>query len=555
MRPRAKSTEKILSETLRLFDKAAASEAESAQAQTLTYLEAHAGEVVPERVRDAAAVRPARTSHWRAALTVAAGIVLAFLLSPQLFRSAPAVLEDTAGSRNIEFGEVVRANDIASSTLVLEDESRVEMRANSELSLERADDGVRIRLRNGDIIVNAAKQHGHLYVQTKDVTVSVIGTVFLVKAEVTGSRVAVIEGEVHVKQGSTETKLRPGEEMTTSPKMETIPLKDEVAWSSQAVAHVASLEQAATTQAVKELRFDVASIRPSGPAAPAPPGARGGGGDANSHPTKAGCVPDSAGYSYQLDPRRLAIYRFTLLQLVVLAYPVEGVPEINPFMFCQQASRTGRISGGPEWIRTEMWDLQAGIAEGAIPPTSRFIFPGRPSDLPFWKITDSKVQQMLQTLLAERFQLVIRKETRDMPVYLLKVGKNGPKFNGVGENVKRMFFLDSDGKVKPASELPPPSEGGFSIIANRFLDVRNASMAEWADNLFGLDNRPVLDRTGMTGRYDFHYYRDTATTGDVLLEGSSLNREAVQAMGFELEEARAPYEVWVIDRVEKPSEN
>ena len=60
-----------------------------------------------------------------------------------------------------------------------------------------------IRLSGGSIIVNASEQLGsHLYVQTKDVTVTVVGTVFLVNVEETGSRVAVIEGEVRVQQGT-----------------------------------------------------------------------------------------------------------------------------------------------------------------------------------------------------------------------------------------------------------------------------------------------------------------------------------------------------------------
>ena len=83
----------------------------------------------------------------------------------------------------------------AGAVLALADGSRVEMRSHSELSVERADDGLRIRLSSGGIIVNAAKQRdGHLYVQTKDMTVSVVGTVFVVNADENGSRVAVVEG-------------------------------------------------------------------------------------------------------------------------------------------------------------------------------------------------------------------------------------------------------------------------------------------------------------------------------------------------------------------------
>src|SRR4029453_1225248 len=120
----------------------------------------------------------------------------------------------------IRMGEIIRSNGGSGGSLVLADGSRIEMRTKSELVLENAVDGVRIQLHNGGIIVNAAPQRkGHLYVQTRDLTVSVIGTVFLVNAEAEGSRVAVIEGEVHVVQGPVETKLRSGEQVASNPLM------------------------------------------------------------------------------------------------------------------------------------------------------------------------------------------------------------------------------------------------------------------------------------------------------------------------------------------------
>src|SRR6185436_7638219 len=96
-----------------------------------------------------------------------------------VYRTAACKPEAIPVGGSINIGETVRTSGAAGSVLALADGSRVEMRSHSELSLERADDGIRIRLRSGSIIVNAAKQpSGHLYVQTKDVTVSVVGTVF-----------------------------------------------------------------------------------------------------------------------------------------------------------------------------------------------------------------------------------------------------------------------------------------------------------------------------------------------------------------------------------------
>src|SRR6185436_15683222 len=112
--------------------------------------------------------------------------------------------------------------------------------AGAEFSVERANDGLLIHLRKGSLIVNAVKQgSGHLYVKTKDVTVSVVGTVFLVNAEEEGSRVAVIEGEVRVEQGGTTKNLVSGEQLSSNPTMKPLPVKTELSWSQNSGVHVA----------------------------------------------------------------------------------------------------------------------------------------------------------------------------------------------------------------------------------------------------------------------------------------------------------------------------
>ena len=138
--------------------------------------------------------------------------------------------------------------------VTLADHSSVEMRAHSEMTVGRAADGIQIGLKTGDIIVSAAKQRdGHLYVQTKDMTVSVVGTVFLVNADEEGSRVGVIEGEVRVRergtawsrsgrQGGRETRLRPGEQVATSSAIVARPLTEDINWSRNATAHLAILD-------------------------------------------------------------------------------------------------------------------------------------------------------------------------------------------------------------------------------------------------------------------------------------------------------------------------
>jgi ferric-dicitrate binding protein FerR (iron transport regulator) len=101
-----------------------------------------------------------------------------------LYRISEKEMTPVRTGERIGEQEIVRSDGGSGATLVLADGSRVEMRSQSELSLERADGGVRIRLNRGGVIVNAAKQRAgrHLYVQTKDMTVSVVGTIFLVNA-------------------------------------------------------------------------------------------------------------------------------------------------------------------------------------------------------------------------------------------------------------------------------------------------------------------------------------------------------------------------------------
>jgi uncharacterized protein (TIGR03435 family) len=474
--------------------------------RVLEQLQSRPAHLQKARVADVA--RPSRV-WWRLTpMRAAAALVFLALLSVPLIKmlvfpeNVYAIVEKVSGSvyqgsgRNertvtagdrIASGTPVRTNGNAAAVLALPGGSRIEMHAKSELSLEQAEDGLRIRLNDGSVNVTPAKEPaGKLYLQDREVTIPVLGSFFKIA----------------------------GLPVFQNPE--------------------------------PRVAFDVASIRPSGPIPVGGGGGRGGGGvgrgdgSANFRPNDAGCVP---AVSRQLDPSRLAITRATLFQFIGHAYPVQTVPDGGNFLNCGLLHKIGFVSGGPEWVKTDMWDLEAAISGGVFTSTPS---PG-----------DPKLQQMLQTLLSERFKLVMRRETRELPVYLLKVGKDGPKFNGHGENRKRMTFLDADGRPKPASEFPPPPDGGFSIIGNRFLDASNFSMANFVQFLFGLDHRPVFDRTGLTGRYDFHFYADAEAANARPLSGGleALKRDAVKALGFELEESRQPFDVWVIERADKPAEN
>jgi hypothetical protein len=140
-------------------------------------------------------------------------------------------------------GQLVRAG-LEGGAIALLDGSRIEMSPQAELSIVQASDGMRVRLGSGTVIVTAAKQrNGHLYVETKDLLVSVVGTVFSVSAEAVGSRVSVIEGEVHVQQGQTVHTLLPGQQASTSPALGPLPVETDLGWSKSAGELVALLQQ------------------------------------------------------------------------------------------------------------------------------------------------------------------------------------------------------------------------------------------------------------------------------------------------------------------------
>jgi hypothetical protein len=137
-----------------------------------------------------------------------------------------------AAGERVERLQVVRTGNSSGAVLQLPDGSRIEMNARSELWLDRARDGARINLNRGEMIVTAAKQNGgHLYAATKEVGMSVVGTVFEVTAAVKGSRVSVIEGEVRIQQGQANRALRPGQQFSTDPAMGTVSIEGEIAWS------------------------------------------------------------------------------------------------------------------------------------------------------------------------------------------------------------------------------------------------------------------------------------------------------------------------------------
>jgi uncharacterized protein (TIGR03435 family) len=187
-----------------------------------------------------------------------------------------------------------------------------------------------------------------------------------------------------------------------------------------------------------------------------------------------------------------------------------------------------QIVGGPNWIDFEGFDIEAKVvvASGSTPQP----------------LTRELRKQMLRSLLADRFKLAVHNETRQLPVYQLVLAKNGPKFQPANPGEK---FNEST---------------NFSGMLT-MLTLQNLQISALTGELSSRLSRPVLDKTGLTGKYDIklEWARDTGpTVGKATADsasGPSIFTAVQEQLGLKLEPAKAPVDVIVIDHVEPPTEN
>jgi FecR protein/Putative zinc-finger len=167
----------------------------------------------------------------------------------------PLKLGDEVGE-----GELIRTAANSHAKVRLFDGSQVEMNQRAEFAVTAGRRDTTIHLDQGSIIVQAAKrQTGHLYVSAPDCTVAVTGTVFSVNSGTKGSRVAVIEGEVHVKHAGAESILHSGDVVATTQSVGVVPVREEIAWSSDLDHELALLAE------FSSLRKKLEEIQTPGP--------------------------------------------------------------------------------------------------------------------------------------------------------------------------------------------------------------------------------------------------------------------------------------------------
>ncbi|HYW44196.1 MAG TPA: FecR domain-containing protein [Bryobacteraceae bacterium] len=176
-----------------------------------------------------------------------------------LYEVSAAGIRPLAAGQDLPDGIELRTAKDSGAMLQLRDGSVIELRERSGLSTTQTASDLTIHLVRGSVIVQAARRRsGHLYVATPDCRVAVTGTVFSVSAGVKGSRVSVIQGEVHVTQDNSEVILHPGDQKVTSAALEPVSVSDDIQWSrdrERLTAQLASLHASLQELHLPALRY------------------------------------------------------------------------------------------------------------------------------------------------------------------------------------------------------------------------------------------------------------------------------------------------------------
>ena len=237
---------------------------------------------------------------------------------------------------------------------------------------------------------------------------------------------------------------------------------------------------------------------------------------------------------------RIVVTNQPLRRLIIFAYSLQ--PQ--------------QLAGGPSWLDSDRFDITA-QAEGNISPTP----PGGPP---------GPAQLMMQRLLAERFGLVVHTESRELPVYALTVarsdGRLGPRIKPADRDCLALMTQAPGGVPVQAPRLPDGRPGcGITRDGTGRVMAGGTTMTMLAISMLtGPAGRLVVDRTGLSGAYDFDFEfaadpapgaapaPDAATAvGDRPVLFTALEEQ----LGLKLQPTRAPIDVTVIDRVTPPTEN
>lgn len=204
------------------------------------------------------------------------------------------------------------------------------------------------------------------------------------------------------------------------------------------------------------------------------------------------------------------------------------------------------LVGGPDWIDSARFDINA-----------RAPFDPKPAPV---GAPAGEMEQMVQTLLAERFRLQVHRETREMPIYALVPARRDGQ---LGSRLRREADVcaasrNATARGENAPEIPTRADGrptcGMMGGGGR-LFAGGVTLAMLASALSPQVARVVVDRTGLSGFFEADIEFATDALTNAATERPSLFTALEEQLGLRLEPARGPVEVLVIDRVERPTEN
>jgi uncharacterized protein (TIGR03435 family) len=188
--------------------------------------------------------------------------------------------------------------------------------------------------------------------------------------------------------------------------------------------------------------------------------------------------------------------------------------------------RDFQILGGPSWMNDDQWDIEAKAASGPIPNWTE-------SENPYLA---GPLARMLQSLIEDRFQLKFHHETKQLSVYELTVAKGGPKLK---RSVDQTRTRVSETK-----------------LATGFVDVPGQPFRNFAYFLGRQLDRPLIDKTDLQGLYDVTLrWMPEPTEGARTSDLPTLFTAVQEQLGLKLESGKGAVEMFVIDSVQRPSDN
>ena len=194
------------------------------------------------------------------------------------------------------------------------------------------------------------------------------------------------------------------------------------------------------------------------------------------------------------------------------------------------------IVGGPDWIENTGYDIDAKVTPAADSPPPR--------------LTRAQRKQMIQSMLADRFKLVVHNETKDAPIFDLDLAKGGSKLP---------IAIPNDTFAKGINGLDGnPVSSGYPVLLSRGrLFGQAVTIASLIDYLKQELKRPVVDKTGLTGKFDLslQWTPDNTLPDSPLAGGPSIFTAVQEQLGLKLTSTHGPVKTLVIDHVEPPSPN